>query len=147
MTLTRKSSASKYCLIIPGRGYAHTAEHAKQYKKKIESIAQKNIREPFSGEVDIRLEYLYCNRGDRLDGDNLLKTICDALEGVAYTNDSQIVHHEVTAININSSFTIRGVPLDQQIGDLFANKESFAIIRLHKVSKRRGAQTTSLQEI
>ena len=146
MNLTRKPSTNKYCLIIPGRGYAHTAKHAKQYKDTIKRIAQQKIREPFSEEVDLRIEYLYYKHEDRLDGDNLLKTICDALEEVAYTNDSQIVHHEVTAININSSFTIRGVPLDQQIGDLFANKESFTIIRLRKVS-RRGAQTTSLQEI
>jgi Holliday junction resolvase RusA-like endonuclease len=144
MRTNSKSYANKYCLIIPGRGYAHTAEHAKQYKEKIKRIAQQTIREPFGGEVDIRLEYLYRNRLDRLDGDNLLKTICDALEGVAYTNDSQIVHHEVSAININSSFTIRGVPLDQQIGDLFANKESFTIIRLRIVSKRKSAQTTPI---
>jgi Holliday junction resolvase RusA-like endonuclease len=144
MGTNSKSYANKYCLIIPGRGYAHTAEHAKQYKEKIKRIAQQTICEPFSGEVDIRLEYLYRNRLDRLDGDNLLKTICDALEGIAYTNDSQIVHHEVSAININSSFTIRGVPLDQQIGDLFANRESFTIIRLRIVSKRKGAQTTPI---
>lgn len=146
MNSTRKSSPNKYCLIIPGRGYAHTAEHAKQYKEKIKRIAQKSIPKPFNREVDVRLEYLYRNREERLDGDNLLKTICDALEGIAYTNDSQIVHHEVTAINMNSSFIIRGVPLDQQIGDLFANKESFTIIRLRKVSKKRSAQTTSIEE-
>ena len=144
MRTDSKSYANKYCLIIPGRGYAHTAEHAKQYKEQIKRIAQQTIREPFSGEVDIRLEYLYRNRLDRLDGDNLLKTICDALEGIAYMNDSQIVHHEVSAININSSFTIRGVPLDQQIGDLFANKRSFTIIRLRTVSKRKSAQTTPI---
>jgi len=62
MNSTRKSSPNKYCLIIPGRGYAHTAEHAKQYKEKIKRIAQKSIPKPFNREVDVRLEYLYRNR-------------------------------------------------------------------------------------
>lgn len=142
----RKASVNKYCLVIPGKGYSPKAEHAQAYKAQIKGIARKQIPEPCHGAVEIKLEYLYRSRADRLDGDNLLKTVCDALKGVAYKDDSQIVHHEVAAINMNSSFIIRGVPLDQQIGDLFANKESFTIIRLRKVSKGRSAQTTLIEE-
>lgn len=133
MSINRKPFVNKYCLIIPGKGYAPRAEHAQNYKQTIKKIAKREMPEPFNGKVDIRLEYLYRNHRDRLDGDNLLKTICDALKGVAYKDDSQIIHHEVTSINTNSSFTIKGVPLSQQIADLFTNQEPFTIIRLRKV--------------
>lgn len=130
MNLAVKPVLNKYCLIIPGRGYARTAEHSKPYKEKIKKIARQKIPQPFNGEVEIRLEYLYHNPKDRLDGDNLLKTICDALEGVAYKDDSQVVHHEADTINTNRPFKVRGIPLNLQIADLFASGESFAIIRL-----------------
>ena len=132
MSLTKKLPANKYCLVIPGRGYAPRALHAPDYRQKIKKIAQKRIPEPFCGEVKIRIEYLYSNRSHRLDSDNLSKSIFDALKGVAYKDDSQIVNQQVKLININSSFTIRGVPLNQQIADLFTNQESFTIIRLWK---------------
>ena len=41
---------------------------------------------------DCSLEYvLYCKKKGRSDLDNTLKAIQDALEGIAYVNDSQIV--------------------------------------------------------
>ena len=129
----RKSIANKYCLIIPGRGYAYRAHHARAYKDKIYRIAKRRISRPFEGDVEIRLEYLYRNRRESIDGDNLSKTICDALKGVGYNDDAQIVHRDVRTINMNSSFKITGVPLDQHIADLFANRESFTIIRLRRL--------------
>ncbi len=129
-----KMPTKQISFIIPGRGYRLRARHAQVYKENIKNIARKRIRQPLSGEMEIKLEYLYSKPADRLDGDNLLKTICDALKGVAYRDDSQIAHHDVKTINMNSSFTIRGVPLTQQIGDLFANQETFTIIRLRAAS-------------
>lgn len=137
MKSTKKTPSNQYCIVIPGRGFSHTAEHAKQYQEKIRKIAKQKITKPFSDEVDVKLEYLYAKRDERLDGDNLLKTICDGLEGVAYENDSQIIHHEVTVINTNASSIIREIPHNEQIGDLFANQQSFTIIRIKKARKKR----------
>ncbi len=130
MNLARKSSAKKYSLVIPGRGYRPRARHAQDYKDKIRKIAQKRIPEPFNGKVTMKIEYVYSNPKHLLDSDNLSKTICDALKGVAYGDDSQIRRKEIILITRNEDFTIKGVPLTLQLADLFANKESFTIIRL-----------------
>lgn len=128
MGAMRKSPEGEYCLIIPGKGYSSRADHARDYKTLIKGIGSKRITEPFGGAVEIKLEYLYLHRADRLDGDNLLKTICDALKGVAYKDDSQIVHYEVDTININSSFAISPVPNVQQVADLLTSGSPFTII-------------------
>lgn len=145
MSVKRKSSANKYCLVIPGRGYAPRAQHAPHYKEIIRKIGQKRIPQPFHGEVIIRIEYLYSSHRHLLDSDNLSKTICDALKGVAYKDDSQVIHKEITLIDRKSDFSIKGVPLTLQIADLFANKESFTIIRLHKVVQESNAQNTLIE--
>ena len=130
MSSTRKSPANKYCLVIPGRGYRSRAQHAEDYRSRIRKIALKRIPEPFDGRVTMKIEYVYSNPRHLLDSDNLSKTICDALKGVAYRDDSQVRRKEITLINRNEDFTIRGIPLTLQIAELFANKESFTIIRL-----------------
>ena len=132
ITIGKTSKPRYYCLLIPGRGYSPRARHARAYKEQIKKIARKKIRDSFDGKVAIKLEYLYWERTDKIDGDNLLKTICDALKGVAYEDDGQIVDHRVRTINGNSSFTITGLPLDLPIADLFVGKKPFAIIRLRK---------------
>jgi crossover junction endodeoxyribonuclease RusA len=45
----------------------------------------------FVGDVEIRIGFMMPDRR-RSDWDNLAKLVCDALNGVAYDDDSQIVH-------------------------------------------------------
>ena len=45
---------NKHCLIIPGRGYSHTSEHANIYKEKIKKIANDKITKPYYGNVEIQ---------------------------------------------------------------------------------------------
>lgn len=118
-----------HIIIVPGRAYGPRSHHAPIYKESIKYRASQHIKEPFDGNIDIRLEYLYRNSGNKLDGDNLLKIVCDALKGIAYIDDSQVQHHEVSAYNMNSSYTIRGVPLTEEVIDCFS-QEAFIIIRL-----------------
>lgn len=144
---TSKSLAKKYCLVIPGRGYSPKARIAKVYKQKIKEIAKRRIPKPLDGRVRLKIEYLYSQSRHLLDSDNLSKTICDALKGVAYGDDSQVKHKEVIIINRNDrneDFSITGVPLTLQIADLLADKKSFTIIRLRTISKRKSGQNTPI---
>lgn len=118
-----------YIIIVPGKAYAPHSRHALLYKNEIKQIVSQYINSPISGRVDLRLEYLFRESKNRLDGDNLLKTFCDALKGTAYIDDGQIHHHEVTLHNMRSSFTIRGVPLTDEVIDCFS-QEAFTIVRL-----------------
>ena len=115
--------------IIPGKAYAPRSRHALSYINEIKRIASQYITNPSIDPIDLRLEYLFRENRNRLDGDNLLKTFCDALKGVAYVDDGQIHHHEVTLYNMSSSFTIKGVPLTDEVVDCLS-QEGFTIVRL-----------------
>jgi len=118
-----------YIFIIPGKAYARRSRHAPHYMNEIKRIASQYITSPSTNTIHLRLEYLFRESKNRLDGDNFLKTFCDALEGVAYVDDSQVHRHEVTLHNMNSSFSIKGVPLTDEIADCFS-LEAFTIVRL-----------------
>jgi len=121
-----------HIFIIPGRAYAPRSHHAPHYMNRVGEIVSQYISTPSTDPIDLRLEYLFRESRNRLDGDNLLKTFCDALKGVAYEDDSQVRHHEVTLHNMNSSFSIKGVPLTDEIADCFS-QEAFTIVRLKKI--------------
>jgi len=118
-----------YIFIVSGKAYAPRSSHVASYKDKVKQIVCQHISSPLSGNIDLRLEYVFRESKNRLDQDNLSKTYCDALEGVAYTDDNQVHHSEVTLYNMNSSFKITGVPLTEEIIDCF-NQEAFTIVRL-----------------
>lgn len=122
---------ANYILIIPGKAYAPRAYKAHDYQRTIKQIASKHISRPLTARIDLRLEYLFRETKNRLDGDNLLKTFCDALKGVAYTDDNQVYHHEVTLHNMNSSFTIRGIPLNEKVAECLSKEDAFTIVRIH----------------
>ena len=119
----------KFIFIIPGKGYAPHSHHAGNYIDKIKQKASQYIMKPSIDAIDLRLEYLYRYKENLLDGDNLLKTFCDALKGIAYLDDGQVQHHEVTRHNMDSSFAIRGVPLTDVVG-VCLSQEAFTIVRL-----------------
>ena len=65
-------------------------EEGKLFKSALGILAKKNRFKLI--ETDCVLEYnLFTNKKGRTDLDNTLKAILDGLEGIAYTNDSQIV--------------------------------------------------------
>ena len=63
-----------------------------------------------------------------MDGDNLLKIICDALKGIAYQDDSQIDDHRIIRREINSSTKIIDIASPSLID--YIAKGDFVIIEL-----------------
>ena len=98
--------------IVPGIPRAHRAHSAAPYKEHVRQEAPRHIEEPLTRrDVVLTLRHFYTSR-NLLDLDNLQKTIFDALKGVAYRDDSQIVR--VTAERYNISITYEGEDLTEE---------------------------------
>jgi Holliday junction resolvase RusA-like endonuclease len=59
---------------------------------------------------DVRLRVTYYSERAAIDGDNLLKPIQDALEGVVYVNDRQVIQAEVRHLDIDDPVRVRYIP-------------------------------------
>jgi Holliday junction resolvase RusA-like endonuclease len=57
---------------------------------------------------DVALSITYYYDGDTPDVDNIIKPIQDALIGIVYQDDSQVVEARSSKTRIDGSFTIRG---------------------------------------
>lgn len=88
-------SANRYWRVWGGRVVRST--EARNYKTACQIIAKREKVQPIAGDValTIVLHPKITKKGlaskTRLDLDNALKVVIDAMQGVAYANDSQVV--------------------------------------------------------
>ncbi len=69
------------------RGFNYLSKEAKDYKKHVADIA--GLDTPIASEIVLSAKVFRPQRSGDLD--NRLKILCDALQGVVYWNDGQIV--------------------------------------------------------
>jgi len=112
-TIDKSYKRTKYHLIIMGRAYSPHSHSSARYKDKVRGEASKVINKAIEGNLSIRTDYFYTDSKNRLDGDNLLKIICDGLKSVAYYDDSQVTEHHAYIYNLNRSFTIQEAPFPE----------------------------------
>ena len=87
ITLPTPPSANRYWRNARGRTYV--SKEAKTYKTTVGWIARTVIDEPLTDNVAVALRwYRPAKRGDL---DNIIKVTLDALNKIAYVDDSQIV--------------------------------------------------------
>jgi len=72
---------------------------------------------------------------ERIDGDNVLGPICDALKGLAYEDDSQVVRHEITLINMNLSYRLADPP--EELHDYLEGPDEGIVVMLNPVQPIR----------
>jgi len=125
--------------MVPGRAYAPGSHSAKKYKESIRLAASPKIRRPLQGSLFIKVHYYYSDSKHRVDGDNLLKIVCDALKGVAYGDDSQIDSHQVERVNTSSSTVITDIPTPSLFD--YMEQKAFVIIELGKLSQAHRPNT------
>jgi crossover junction endodeoxyribonuclease RusA len=76
---------------------ARTRVHEKRIKMAWQAHHGHAITHPLPKQLDLTVIFR-CATKRRTDIDNLLKTVMDALNGAAYSDDSQIVHLEVEVL-------------------------------------------------
>lgn len=119
-----------YEIMVPGRAYAPGSHSARNYKTAIRSAASSRIRRPLRGPLFIKIIYCYSATKFRLDGDNLLKIICDALKGIAYDDDSQIDSHHVDRLDTSSRISNLITDPPPILFDYIAQQGDFVLIQL-----------------
>lgn len=80
------------------------------WKAEVASAAQRQLSANSSivtDHVSVTITYYY--DGDAPDVDNIIKPIQDALNGIIYTDDNQVVETKSRKRLINGSYKIRGV--------------------------------------
>ena len=82
-------------------GFIYTPKKSQDHEKYIASIAKKHFKTPYSCPVSVSIAFFFnppktikhppIFRAKRPDIDNLIKTVLDALNTIAYTDDKLIV--------------------------------------------------------
>jgi Holliday junction resolvase RusA-like endonuclease len=70
------------------------SEEGRRFKVRCELAAQAQCKQPLQGDISVRGVVYF--KDHRRDLDNVLKPLLDALQGIAYRNDRQIVHLDFT---------------------------------------------------
>lgn len=92
-------------------------ERTRRYEKLVKGLAKRTFPEPLAGPVILHADF-YCHNRQRRDVDNLLKSIMDGINGVAFADDSQVV--SVHASKLLSKSMPRAVITVSAISDIQA---------------------------
>lgn len=101
----------------------------KKWRARVERAARTRLLNgcsPVADEVALSIVYYY--EGDTPDVDNIIKPIQDALEGLVYVDDGQVVKAECAKVSIDRSFTIRGA--SSALLQAFSERDPFVHVRV-----------------
>lgn len=73
-----------------GKGRFYTPAKTLHHEELIEWSARDRVSEPTRNPVILEMDFFMGN-ARKVDGDNLQKTVMDALNGVAWRDDSQVI--------------------------------------------------------
>jgi crossover junction endodeoxyribonuclease RusA len=101
---------------VPGPPVSHQTHNKirlKAWREKVRAAAAMawGIRDPLAMELVIKVAYYHEGESVRIDNDNMVKPIQDALIGLIYPDDRWITDTIVRKTSIDGLFQIRGCPL------------------------------------
>lgn len=102
-------------LIVVGTPISHQTRNRKRLRVWQQSVrdAAEIIwptgRPPIAAQLKIIVVYYHDGTYVRIDNDNLIKPIQDALNGLIYADDAQITDTTIRKTDINGRFRVRGM--------------------------------------
>lgn len=102
-------------------GHAYMPERTRRYERAVHSFARAAFASPFQGPVRL-IAVFYCHNKQRRDVDNLLKSVMDGINGVAFEDDSQVVSQ--TAVKLLDRVSPRAVVGVFPLSDVQAVEEA-----------------------
>jgi crossover junction endodeoxyribonuclease RusA len=89
----------------PMSAQTHHREKLIDWKLRVGAAAAARWQgDPFRGKVFVVVTYYHQGLTARLDADNMVKPILDALSGIVYHDDRQASHIEVRSINFGIGY-------------------------------------------
>ena len=111
---------------------AETARKA-VWRAQVAAAAQVVCNTPLT-DTDIRVTItFFYERLPDFDTDNISKPICDALQGIIYNNDNQIMERNARRRDINGAYRLKGV--DPAIAVAIAEGVEFISIKIDHVGQ------------
>ena len=95
LTLPYPPSANRYWR--HNRGRIHRSAEAEAYKHHVGLLC--NAADIWPVEHEVALDLVFFRPAKRMDLDNMLKVLLDALQGHAYINDSQVAEIHATRMD------------------------------------------------
>ncbi len=79
---------------VNNNGHAFTPERTRSAERAITTLVQSELKgaAPYEGPVGVAFEF-FCATKRRTDGDNLMKLVLDAINGVVFLDDSQVLEY------------------------------------------------------
>ncbi|HEV7676443.1 MAG TPA: RusA family crossover junction endodeoxyribonuclease [Candidatus Angelobacter sp.] len=117
-----------------GPPVSHQTKNAvrlQQWKAEIAAAARQTwpiADEPEGGVLQMTVIYYHDGPSARLDNDNMVKPIQDALINVIYVDDGQITDIRVRKTDINGKFVVRH--MSPTLAQAFMDGEEFLFIRV-----------------
>lgn len=123
--------ALRFDFCVEGPPISQQAKGASKarWKAKVHSAAQAVWpagKAPMADPVLVKVTYYY--EGARLDVDNMVKPILDALNGLVYVDDAQVCDFIARGRDINGSFRVRG--LSPHLATAFAKGSEFVHVQI-----------------
>ncbi len=90
----------------------HNVRRLREWQRKVREAAARYLppgQAPLSSQISIKVIYFHDGVIARLDNDNMIKPIQDALIGLIYHDDRQITDVRVRSTDLNGSFRVRGM--------------------------------------
>jgi Holliday junction resolvase RusA-like endonuclease len=104
------------------------------WKDQVASVARNVFSSPLRGKnISIRIT-VYYNGFPSFDTDNISKPIIDALKGVVYRDDKQVMDRVARRRDMEGAYRIKGV--DIKLAEAIAKGDDFVCIEINKLSKR-----------
>ena len=84
-----------------GKAITYTPERTKTWEAWVRAHALEHCIEPQDGYWDVTLTF-YRKSGRQVDIDNLSKAVLDALNGVVWNDDKQVVHLDLHKLRVST---------------------------------------------
>lgn len=122
-----------YNIIVKGTPKSvHSSSRSRTtWKSQVAAKASAEFNSPLE-DNDLRVKItIFYNGVPTFDADNVSKPVCDAMCGVAYHDDSQIMERIVRMRSLDGAYRIKGVP--RKLAVAISDGEDFVWIAISRV--------------